>query len=267
MPVTRKHKGQPVPSFEYTGGKCLLRDWLVRYFPRQCKTYCEPFAGRANVFFLAASVMKAESWWLNDIQTVPFLQALMKVDLSQLPERIGVDEVDEWMARIKAKDPVALVVEPSVTWGGSGVVSRGFFYGDGRHFKSHKDQGKPPHYLRSRDSRTIMAAKEVLARTHPRLTGLDYLEVLSQLEAGDFCYLDPPYYDADVQGYTDGGLNHVTMAKELAGADYMWILSEYDHEIYWDILGPPSATKKAVASRSKTCVRRRECLWHNAHVL
>ena len=47
-----------VPGFAYPGGKVRLRKWLVSMMPREGRRYIEPFAGRGNVFWLAACALR-----------------------------------------------------------------------------------------------------------------------------------------------------------------------------------------------------------------
>jgi len=124
----------------------------------------------------------------------------------------------------------------------------------------------PPTYVKRRVAAAVLAAKEILALTQPRITALDYREVLGQLGKGDFAYIDPPYYEADVPGYKNDTLNHREMIDLLLKAQYWWVLSEYDQPIYREAFGPPRATQRLVKGSSGTKEKRpvgTECLWWN----
>ncbi|HUW57522.1 MAG TPA: DNA adenine methylase, partial [Planctomycetota bacterium] len=89
-----------VPQFNYPGGKVRLRKWLVSMMPREGGRYVEPFAGRGNVFWLAACCLKFQEWWLNDIYTKPFFDAIRDVDVVDIPIKLTVEDV---RAHIKAR--------------------------------------------------------------------------------------------------------------------------------------------------------------------
>jgi hypothetical protein len=65
-------------TFSYPGGKARLAPALVEMMPRTGGLYCEPFAGRGNVFFHAAQVLKFERWQLNDRKQAPFFRAIKR---------------------------------------------------------------------------------------------------------------------------------------------------------------------------------------------
>jgi hypothetical protein len=46
------------PGFAYPGGKKRIRNSFINYTPKFGGTYAEPFAGRANVFWLAATTLQ-----------------------------------------------------------------------------------------------------------------------------------------------------------------------------------------------------------------
>jgi site-specific DNA-adenine methylase len=45
-------------TFPYPGGKARLAPALVAMMPQNGRLYLEPFAGRGNVFFRAAQILK-----------------------------------------------------------------------------------------------------------------------------------------------------------------------------------------------------------------
>jgi len=79
------------PVFQYSGGKGRVRNWIIQYFPRAVRTYCEPFAGLGNVYWKAAVTIQARSWWLNDIKRAPFFEAFKVVNIRDLPDGVAND--------------------------------------------------------------------------------------------------------------------------------------------------------------------------------
>jgi hypothetical protein len=76
------------PSIAYPGGKARLAQEITAFLPRRGRTYVEPFVGRGNLFWSAASAgLKYERWWLNDTSTIPFFRAIKEIgDVIEVPE-------------------------------------------------------------------------------------------------------------------------------------------------------------------------------------
>jgi site-specific DNA-adenine methylase len=120
--------------------------------------------------------------------------------------------------------------------------------------------------------RHLRVASEIMMRTQPRITWLDYLEVLKECGPGDVVYADPPYinYGRKTGAYSET-LDHVEMVEILLDAPFRWMLSEYEHEIYQPLsrkFGEPvrievrktmSASKDHGGQRPKAV----ECIWKN----
>jgi site-specific DNA-adenine methylase len=120
--------------------------------------------------------------------------------------------------------------------------------------------------------RHLRLASEIMMRTQPRITWLDYREVLKGCGWGDVVYLDPPYkdYGRKTGAYSET-LNHEEMVDLLLTAPYRWLLSEYEHDIYEPLtrkFGEPvrievrktmSASKDHGDKRPKAV----ECIWKN----
>src|ERR1017187_924590 len=78
-------------TFPYPGGKARLAPALVAMMPQNGRLYLEPFAGRGNVFFCAAQILKFQHWQINDIQQAPFFRAIKRYgDVMIVPS--GEDE-------------------------------------------------------------------------------------------------------------------------------------------------------------------------------
>jgi site-specific DNA-adenine methylase len=120
--------------------------------------------------------------------------------------------------------------------------------------------------------RHLRLASEIMMRTQPRMTWVDYREVLKECGSGDVVYLDPPYinYGRKTGAYSET-LNHEEMVDLLLRAPYRWVLSEYEHDIYKPLtmkFGEPvriEVRKTMSASKDHAGKRPRavECIWKN----
>ena len=238
-----------VPGFAYPGGKVRLRKWLVSMMPRKGRRFVDLFAGRGNVSWLAMCALGFQEWWLNDIYTKPFFDAIRDVDVADLPFKFTRD----W-ARDAKKGTSALeiVLSPWMSYSGGtvGGISRCTLYHSSRYKK------------------TIQNAKRILRARSPTITALDWTDVLgSGLCSDDFVYLDPPYMNASA-GYAVDTVDHADLLRALKQTSARWLLSGYESELYLRELGAPSASrlsaiymKTAHGEGSKP--PRLECVWKN----
>lgn len=241
------------PSFAYPGGKARLAKTLVSYFPKTGKTFVDVFAGRGNVFFAAASTLDYANWRINDIRTSTFFQAMLQHGHSvEIPEctRENFDRLESDRNSVEA-----ILNEPRLSYSGGGWDA-----GFGR---DH------PHLISVAGYRKkLVFGQRVLAERKPRITALDYREVLRELGPDDFAYLDPPYKNAKVHAYSATDLNHEEMVDILLGARFRWALSEYPDPLYCEGFGAPIWRQERSCSMSvnRATERRTECLWVNRPV-
>jgi DNA adenine methylase len=244
------------PTISYPGGKARMAKTLVSFMPT-AKRYVEPFVGRGNVFWAVATLGPSfQNWWLNDVATIPFFEAMKTaaLGLAEVPDRSKKEYYKQWEA-FKRGDEIAILLEPYLTFGGGG-------YGTGG--PGGKKGATAGGYLA-----TLHKCSEVLHKTLPRLTSWDYLEVLEQCGEDDFVYLDPPYKGADVRSYKENAIHHEDMVKVLRNAKFKWLLSEFSHELYIKELGDPFFQKDVqLVGTNYTFTnagkeRRTECVWRN----
>lgn len=225
---TRPASSPKIPTFGYPGGKARLANRIAAMLPSGNR-FVEPFAGRGNVYFYIAAHGMYPSYWLNDIQTAPFLFTLRIGHILAVPKP-GKESLYQYRAawRDETKSPLArnhcLLLEPYLCWNGgkygqSGGTSRGTQAGYGK---------------------KIRLASEILRGTDTKITRLDYRDVLAQCGGGDVVYLDPPYLDANVKAYTDKTLDHQEMVEILKNAEFKWVLSEYEQPLYIEAFGEPA---------------------------
>jgi DNA adenine methylase len=246
-----------IPTFGYPGSKARLAKRIAGMLPIG-KRLVEPFAGRGNVYFYVAAHGLYLSYWLNDIQTAPFLFTMRIGHILGVPKP-GKESLYKYRAasRDKTKSPLArshsLLLEPYLCWNG-GV------YGQSGGTRRGTQDGY---------SKKIALASEILRGTDTKITRLDYRDVLTQCGEGDVVYLDPPYLNANVKAYTDKTLDHREMVEILKNAKFRWVLSEYGQPLYIKAFGEPALripVKRGTGKPgggSKGQKEAVECLWTN----
>jgi len=234
----------------YPGGKVRLAQTIVSFLPKRGRTYCEPFVGRGSVFFAGASRLQFKQWWLNDIATASFFEAILRFgDIVEVPPRSKEEYYRQWeLARLG--DQRAIILEPYLTFGGGGYGKGGF--------------GNKKGASQSGYEKTIRECHRLLHNTAPRITALDWRDMgLERLTGNDVVFLDPPYPDADVRSYTDGTVDHEALVDSLLKAKYRWVLSGYLHPILCRLGEPLWAKETKLLSICGEQEPRTECLWSN----
>lgn len=208
------------PYFVYRGGKARLRRWIVRFFPPSFSRYVEPFVGRANVYLMARNLFSFTEAVLNDLQTIPWLRAILSYDGRPLPAWSKEE------AKQMRESYEAFLMEPIIFWAG-GL----------RHQKTSVT-GHRGHNLETY-RRRLLEAQQLLRGCY--LTEMEACEMLLQVPADSFVYLDPPYLKASVGSYADHMLNREWMIEILKRAPYPWLLSEYECQDLNEAFGGPVA--------------------------
>ena len=242
-----------MPAIPYPGGKARLAKQIISFLPREGRTYLEPFAGRANLFWAAAEQgLKFRRWWLNDINTAPFLEAIkLHGHKIEVPSR-SRSEFDRQREAYKSGDPTAIVLSPYLTFSGGGFryASKG-----GEHAVSASGY-----------QRTLRECHQILARTRPKITALDWQQLgLEKLTEDDVVMVDAPYPNADVKAYSDATVDYEHLVDVLLKAKFRWLFCGYPHPLLHR-LGKPIWAR----DMQLLCVRikagqedRSECLWAN----
>jgi hypothetical protein len=251
------------PTIAYPGGKGRLAWEIVSFLPRHGRTYIEPFCGRGNLFWSAASAgLKYDRWWLNDLATIPFFRAINRIGHTvDVPEHSRA-EYERQREASKHCDPVAALLEPFLTFGGGGYSCSGF-RGD------HRGGVSSPAY-----QKTLRECHRIMKETKPRLSALDWREMkLKDLGCDDVVLLDPPYPTTDVRSYTEGTVDYAELVDTLLTAKFRWFLCGYVHPALHR-LGDPCWARDVRflyftdrEERKFGEERRIECMWKNsAHV-
>jgi site-specific DNA-adenine methylase len=238
------------PMIPYPGAKGRLAPVLVSMMPKVGRLYLEPFVGRGNVFFAAATSLDFQRWHINDISTAKFFKTLKRVgDKVKVPQRTR-EEYERRKALFKRGNAGSILLEPYLTFSGGGYAKGGF--GGAR---SANAQGY---------TKTLRKGKELLDQTAAEITAQDWHDLdLDSLTADDFVFLDPPYFGADVRAYSNK-FDFDGMVKALLKAKFKWMLTEYRQDFYVQAFGEPCWTKPVqLACDGRGNKTRVECVWKN----
>jgi site-specific DNA-adenine methylase len=296
----RETTSTSVPAFAYPGGKAKLAKHIIRQLPAGGERFVEVFAGRANVFFHVAQLLNYRSFWLNDISTYPFLLSLCAygaIDAlghGTVPPRNGRATHDA-MAKFTTEafldnrahhNPAHKKLLKQVwnlrpdlhkwateTPASRAVLLESFLVRSGNRYGKAGVRGEIGGGVsRATYERNLRIATEIMMRTEPRITCVDYREVLKECGLGDVLFLDPPYknYGRKTGAYSES-LNHEEMVQILMDAPFRWVLSEYEHEIYNPLtqkFGEPVriVVRKTMSDSNHHGGRRPkavECIWRN----
>ena len=238
----------------YPGGKARLAKTICSFAPRSGVTYCEPFAGRGNVFWTAAGMLKYRRWWLNHTRTAPFFEALRRMgDRIEVPYRTRNDAhaTKELYRRYRDDDSnEAILLEPFLTYSGSGYYAGG-------------PRGSGAGAGSERYTRAMRDCHRIMHAVRPDVTNWDWAKVVTRLEPDDFAYIDPPYLTSRTRTYSEDDIDHERLVWVLRKAKFRWILSHYLHPIYISGLGDPFWSKDFDLFVAGGHDVRTECMWSN----
>ncbi len=186
------------PIVKWAGGKSRLLGELLERVPRRVRTYAEPFAGGAALFFALASerargVRSFERAILNDSneELVACYRAVQR-DVGAVIDALGSFRHDrELFYEVRAQDTRGM---NDVARAARFVfLNRTCFNGlwrvnSGGRFNVPFGKYKNPRIL---DPEALRAASAALADAEIRSS--DFAAVTRDLGRGDFVYLDPPY--------------------------------------------------------------------------
>lgn len=277
------------PRIRYPGGKSRIAPWLVSHFPEikvkwerkgfisipaTITRFCEPFAGRGNVYFyyrwecLYSRRKEFAGYQLNDIKTYKLFSLLMNSSESDIKELIGYPNIGregyEYL-RYHRNTPKAIILEPYCTFSGGGWDMS---------FSTRESMGKagngscgvkPETYIEY----MISASRILKSNPVTEITADDAVETIINSDENDFLYVDPPYPGANPGAYEANDMQlHVRTCRALQVTKAHWLCSNYDREPYSSMLGKPFARKMTTQVMSPAMLGsersvREECLWKN----
>jgi site-specific DNA-adenine methylase len=248
-----------MPKIPYPGGKGRLAKQIISVLPKEGRTYLEPFAGRGNLFFEAAEQgLKFKRWWLNDIATAPFFEAILSHGQRiKVPPR-SRQEFEKQRDAFKSGDPTAILLAPHLAFSG-GLYESGCKGGAG----CGDDDGG----VSSRGfQQTLRDCRKILMRTRPKITGIDWRQLqLEKLTEDDVVVLDPPYPGAQVKAYSESTVDYEQLVDVLLKARFKWLLCGYPHPLL-NRLGAPIWARDMqllYVRIERGQEGRTECLWSN----
>lgn len=248
-----------IPFFPYRGGKARIRKYIMHYI---CgidhKLYIEPFAGRANVFFMYKAISSHTKCILNDLYLYPFLNQLKNFQHSFNIDFETINNEDKFFDFYK-KNEWAIVYEPILFWGGGSILTDTKVYFTG--YRGHD----------------LLAYKEKCIKSNELLknTTILHIDAVSLIEKyidnpDAFLYIDPPYLNANVGVYNDTMFDVNKMIYLLKKAKCKFIISEYENKIYTENFGIPKAfiynIPVSPSPKTKTVKRATEVLYSNINI-
>jgi site-specific DNA-methyltransferase (adenine-specific) len=248
-----------MPRIPYPGGKARLAKQIISFLPREGRTYLEPFAGRGNLFWAAVELgLRYERWWLNDIATAPFFEAIRTHGHEiKVPPR-SRDEFEKQRDAFKRGDPTAILLAPHLAYSG-GLYESGVKGGSG----CGDDDGG---VSSTGFQKTLRECHRILHRTKAKITGLDWTRLpLNTLSDDDVVVIDAPYPHAQPKTYSDATLDYEHLIDVLLKAKFRWVFCGYPHPVLHRLGAPIWARDMQLL-----CVRikagpedRNECVWAN----
>ena len=256
FPFVMRVKLVDAPRFGYRGGKALLRRYIVRWIVSEGDYYIEPFAGRGNMFFIVKCFAKFNNWVLNDIQTTPFFNAVLKYDGSELPV---IKNKEEMIDLYNKNIDLYRIMEPILSWAGAWCDDKRISY-------ANKVSGMR---MKTLDlyRENLLKAKKLLKGV--QIIKIDAIQLINKYinNTDIFMYLDPPYMGAKVSGYNEDMLDRKLFIELLKKAKFKWLLSEYYCNDLVKEFGEPLTKIKNIpinpSSKSIAVKRVEECLWSN----
>ena len=273
---------------------------IAPLLPPTGERYIEAFAGRANLFFRVAQRLDYKEFWLNDISTYPFLLGLCvygamdALGRGAVPERNGRSAHDRMrhstfaslletqvrynLFRKRALNSVWEQRPDLYEWARKtpappAPILESFLVRDGSRYGKAGVRGEIGGGVsRVTYERYLKIASEIMMRTQPHITCVDYREVLKECGTDDVVFLDPPYadYGRKTGAYSET-LDYREMVEILLDAPFRWVLSEYKNELYKPLTEkfgePVEITVHKTMNDSNHYGGKRpkavECIWRN----
>ncbi len=253
------------PIVKWAGGKTKLLEPLRARVPGRIRTYAEPFAGGAALFFALAddasrTFERAVLADRNEDLCACYRAVRDDVE-SVITALSGFRHDEEEYYRVRAEDGAAL---PDVPRAARLIfLNRTCFNGLWRVNRSGKFNVPFGRYENPRivDAEGLRAASRALAKAE--VVAADFAEVTRSLGPGDFVYLDPPYVplskSASFTSYAEGGFGPadqdrlVAELARLRASGALAVLSNADtaatRELYRDFSMHLVTAPRAINSR------------------
>ncbi len=259
------------PVLRYPGGKYLIADWVIRYFPPH-NLYVEPFAGAASVL-LAKPRSNGEIYNDLDGDVVNVFRVLRDVDQAKQLERLlrlTPFALDEYKACWEASDDPIEKARRMIFRSFAGIGSDSLFRANGFRYSKHNKSGVVP-------AQAWAKYPDVISEFTKRLQGviinnLDAIEIIKKYDGPEtLFYLDPPYLSSTRAGASirysnelDTDIQHRELSKLLLSIKGKVVLSGYDSDLYLELYKGWSKQKKTAKAHQGAV--RTECLWLSPNI-
>lgn len=183
--------------FQYQGSKRALAPRILHYLPVKFRRLVDPFAGSAAMTLACAARMRAERYWINDLNKP--LAELLNLMINR-PEELADAYAELWKGEAEdalehfytVREKFNRTQEPSL-----------FLYLLARCIKGAVRYNSEGMFNQSPDKRRLgtrpetmrqnIIAVSMLLRRKAIVTSHDFRDVLAAAEADDVIYMDPPY--------------------------------------------------------------------------
>ena len=183
--------------FQYQGSKRALAPLILNYLPPKCRRVVDPFAGSAAMTLACAARMRAERYWINDLNKP--LAELLNLMINR-PEELADAYSELWKGEAEdalehfyvVREKFNRTQEPRLfLYLLVRCIKGAVRYNSDGMFNQSPDKrrlGTRPDTMR----RNIMAVS-MLLRGRTLVTSHDFRDVLAAVETEDVIYMDPPY--------------------------------------------------------------------------
>jgi len=183
--------------FQYQGSKRALAPLILNYLPVKYRRLVDPFAGSAAMTLACAARMRAERYWINDLNKP--LAELLNLMINR-PEELADAYTELWKGETedalehfytvrekfnRTQEPklflylLARCIKGAVRYNSEGMFNQS---------PDKRRLGTRPETMRQ----NIMAVS-MLLRGKTVVTSHDFRDVLAAAETEDVIYMDPPY--------------------------------------------------------------------------
>ena len=194
MQSEKPRSGRSNSPFRYAGGKYYARTLIIEQIPEDIEYYCEPFAGGASIHFALRGKGRILDSHLNDLdEELINTFRVIRDDVEDLIDSLdGIEATKENHNFFKNEFDAVNDLERAKRWfflnrtSYSGIMNmKNCYWGYGEKY-SMVPKNWPPHLRQVSDN-----------MVNTELTNQDFESLIDGLPDGAFCFVDPPYFNAD----------------------------------------------------------------------
>jgi DNA adenine methylase len=186
---------------QYQGSKRILAPQILQYMPLKFKRLVEPFSGMAAITIAAASENRAETYYINDLNSQ--IVELLKYAIDS-PDELIRSYSDIWKEQFEyAGGHIEHYYHIRERYNAGKQSPEVMLYLLARCVKGAVRYGRSGNFNQSPDKRRNGTNPQNIAKNVYQIAGLlknraefssvDYKDVFEKLTPGDLVYMDPPY--------------------------------------------------------------------------